>query len=258
MTGFFIKKAFFDGWDNMISLVMINLGYLIVLLALYGGFELLQVSVLPAIFVMIITVGLHAFYTATVYQQSTVMVTGRRAEIREFWASFTPLWRHSILLWAAEVIVLTILVFVIPFYLSLQSVISMILAILLFWAVVVIMMCTLYFYPLAIRFRGDSPLKSAKKALVIAIDNLPFTVFLSIYQLILFVLSIFLATIIPGVGGIALSRSVAFTLLMHKYDYLEVNPEADRKHIPWDELLYEEREKIGHRSFRSIIFPWKD
>ena len=39
MTGFFIKKAFFDGWDNLISLVVLNLGYLVVLLTLYGSLE---------------------------------------------------------------------------------------------------------------------------------------------------------------------------------------------------------------------------
>jgi len=46
--------------------------------------------------------------------------------------------------------------------------------------------------------------------------------------------------------------------MMYKYDYLEAEADADRKHIPWDELLYEERESVGNRSLKNMIFPWKD
>ncbi len=258
MTGFFLKKAFFDGWDNMISLIIINLGYLLVLLALYGAFSLMQIALLPAILVFILTVGLHAFYAAGVHAITSTMVKGRRGEASSFWKAIPAMWRHALLLWAAESAALTILVFVIPFYLSLHSIFPMILAVLLFWVFLTITGATLYYYPLAMRFPQDSPRKTAKKAFVIVLDNLPFSIFLSIYHLILFVLSIFLATIIPGVAGLAVSRNGAFDLLMLKYDYLEEHPEADRKHLPWDDLLFEEREKVGHRSLRSIIFPWKD
>jgi hypothetical protein len=67
-----------------------------------------------------------------------------------------------------------------------------------------------------------------------------------------------LAGLAPGVGGLLLGQSVALKLLMYKYDWLEENPEGDRKHVPWDELLYEERESVGHRSLKGMIFPWKD
>jgi hypothetical protein len=38
----------------------------------------------------------------------------------------------------------------------------------------------------------------------------------------------------------------------------KAHPDADRRHIPWEELLAEDREKTGTRSLRSFIFPWKD
>ena len=37
MIGFFIKKAFFDGWDNLIGLVLFNLIYIVIMgLGLWG------------------------------------------------------------------------------------------------------------------------------------------------------------------------------------------------------------------------------
>jgi len=258
MIGFFLKKAFFDGWDNMISLVVINLGYLVVLLSLYGSFSLMADSVAPAMVLLVVTVALHAFYSSAVNGLAHSMVKGRRAEFSEFLESLKQLWKHALLLWAGELVMLTIALFVIPFYLSLQTILSLVLAIVLFWVVLILAFINLYYYPLAVQFPSDKPLKSAKKALVLVADNLSLTIFLSVYQLILFALSIFLATIIPGIAGVAISRNAAMDLLMLKYDYLESNPDADRKHLPWDELLYEERERVGQRSLRSIIFPWKD
>ena len=35
MIGFFIKKAFFDGWDNLIGMVLFNLGYIVAIFALF-------------------------------------------------------------------------------------------------------------------------------------------------------------------------------------------------------------------------------
>ena len=35
------------------------------------------------------------------------------------------------------------------------------------------------------------------------------------------------------------------------------NPDADRKHLPWADILFDEEEKVGPRSFKNMIFPWK-
>ena len=49
---------------------------------------------------------------------------------------------------------------------------------------------------------------------------------------------------------------------LYKYDYLEEHPELttkkERRHIPWEELIYEDRETLGPRKLKSFIFPWKD
>ncbi len=258
MTGFFIKKSFFDGWDNLISLVVLNLGYLLVLLTFYGSFELFQVAVIPAILVIIIALAFNSLYSALVSYQTMSYVKGRKASFHHFIGGIKILYKHAILHFGLSVLIASIIIFVIPFYLSYGSPLTFILAVIIFWVVLLALLALLYYYPLAIRMNQDSPFKTSKKALLIVADNIWFTLFFALYQIALFVMTIFFATIMPGVAGLALSKQVAVTLLMYKYDYLEEHPQTKKNEIPWEELLYEEREKMGHRSLRSLIFPWKD
>jgi hypothetical protein len=71
-------------------------------------------------------------------------------------------------------------------------------------------------------------------------------------------LSVLLVFLLPGPAGILLFLDQGLRLRLLKYDWLEANPEADRRKIPWEALLIDEQEKTGTRSFRSFIFPWKD
>jgi hypothetical protein len=54
----------------------------------------------------------------------------------------------------------------------------------------------------------------------------------------------------------------ALRLRLYKYDYLEAHPEIktakERRIIPWDELIQEDKDALGPRSFKSFIFPWKE
>jgi hypothetical protein len=64
--------------------------------------------------------------------------------------------------------------------------------------------------------------------------------------------------IFPGPGGLLLFLDEALRLRIFKYDWLEANPDANRRKIPWEALLIEEREKTGNRTLKGLIFPWKD
>ncbi len=63
--------------------------------------------------------------------------------------------------------------------------------------------------------------------------------------------------LVPGICGIMLSGQDMMKLLMKKYDWLEENPNKTKKDLNWDELLQEEKDTIGPRSLKSMIFPWK-
>ncbi len=257
MLGFFIKKAFFDGWDNLISLVLVNLLFVALLAAGYGAFSLLGVNVLlGGILLLAWFAALHlAFGGASYFTKEHAFY--QRPGFAEFWQGIKSSWRSALLLAAVNAVVLMMFVLVMPFYMGLDSVLGIAIVAILFWIVIVTMISMIYFLPISAQL-GDRPLKAMKKSYLIFLDNTGFSIFLFLYTIILFVISIFTALLVPSGAGILLSHEIALKLLMFKYDYLEENPEADRKHLPWGGLLFDERDKVGHRTLKGMIFPWKD
>ena len=75
-------------------------------------------------------------------------------------------------------------------------------------------------------------------------------------------LSVLLIGLTPSIGGISIAKQNALRIRLYKYDYLEEHPELktkkERRQIPWEELIYEDRETLGPRKLRSFLFPWKD
>ena len=63
-------------------------------------------------------------------------------------------------------------------------------------------------------------------------------------------------------SGITIGNTNALRILLYKYDYLEEHPELrtkkERRCIPWNELIREDKEILGPRKLRSFLFPWKD
>jgi len=126
-----------------------------------------------------------------------------------------------------------------------------------FWTLAAGILAFQFFF--AVRCRLGTKLTSIiKKSFIIFFDNPMFCIFSFIYNLVILIISALVAFLIPGPAGILLFLDEGLRLRLLKYDWLEANPEANRRKIPWDELLIDEREKTGSRSLRSFIFPWKD
>ncbi len=152
---------------------------------------------------------------------------------------------------------LIIVFFVIPFYAGFTGILGAIIVALLFWVAFFALMASMYYFPVIAQL-GDSPKKALKKCFLLIFDNIGFSIFLLLYTIINTILSLFTAFLIPGFAAVLMMHQNAVKLLMLKYDYLEENPDANRKRIPWDALLIEERDRVGHRSLRGMIFPWKE
>ncbi|WP_320129345.1 hypothetical protein [uncultured Sphaerochaeta sp.] len=258
MVGFFIKKSFFDGWDNLIGMVIHNLGYLLVLLALFGSMGLSQNHMVLSVVCLILSVGLFAFYTSGVSSSAWAYSKYERSGFEGFKKGLRQSWRHALLFWVLTLLDVSLIILVIPFYMSFGNTVGTILSVILFWVFVGLFLALMYYFPLSNVMSGDRPLKTLKKSFLLVFDNLWFSLFLALDVIISLVLSIFLAGLAPGGCGILLECQDATKLLMLKYDYQEANPEMERKNIPWDDILYDERECVGHRSLKNMIFPWKD
>ena len=258
MKGFFIKKAFFDGWDNLIGLVIFNLVYIaLFFLAFWGSTQL--GLILPAAGYALVALSL---LIVSVLMGGTASVAHSYSDYkRDSWQSFISgirrNIRHSLLHFVFLLFAVSNVALIIPFYLAYGNIFGTVIAVVMIWIEVAVILALPYYFPLMNLLPADRPLKTAKKCLIVVGDNMGFTLFYLVYNLICTALSVFTLGLVPGLSGMQLAAQDGMKLLMLKYDYLEENPDADRKHIPWDELLYDEREKVGPRSLKSMIFPWK-
>ena len=128
---------------------------------------------------------------------------------------------------------------------------------LLFWVTVGWVFASQYFFP--IQSRLDRKFRKIfRKMFLVFFDNPGFSIGLFICTVIAVVLSVFTAFLLPGLSTILLLWNVAFKLRLYKYDWLEQNPGANKKKVPWDALLVEDRERVGKRTLKGMIFPWKE
>lgn len=257
MFGFFIKKAFFDGWDNLIGVAGQNVIYILLFTGFIGSISLLESMTALAIVFMILVALVYFIILGGTAAASYGYSNYEKETFEPFAKGIRRNIRHSLLFGLVSIFIAGVLLFVMPFYISMGNMVGLIIGLVLFWISVMFMCALPYYFPLMCLLPGDRPLKTLKKCFIIFSDNMRFSLLFTLYNIILIALTIVTMGFIPGVAGFSLAGQDAMKLLMFKYDYLEENPDADRKHIPWEELIYDEREKIGPRSFKSMIFPWK-
>ncbi len=130
----------------------------------------------------------------------------------------------------------------------------------LFWFGLAALLSLQYYIPLRARLGGGFG-KNLRKSFILFFDNPSFSVFLALYNAVSLALSGFLAFLAPGFAGLALALDCGLRLRLYKYDWLEKNPLSPRRArraIPWEELLAEDRELVGKRTLKGMIFPWKE
>jgi hypothetical protein len=262
MIGFLIKKTFFDLWDNLFRVALVNLGFIAsVAFPIFVPGLLLD---LPALSVAAMLAGIlwcAVYLAAAAYSLKTVSDYGSFG-FGDFFQSLKVVWPVGLAMGGMVFLLWALGFLIIPFYLNIQSLFGLFLAAVVFWTTVVGLLSFQFFF--AIRARLDTKLiKVIKKSFIFFFDNPGFCVFSFIHNLVLLALSVLLAFLFPGPAGILLYLDEALRLRLLKYDWIEANPPAEgenprRRRIPWDALLIEERERTGTRTLKSFIFPWKD
>lgn len=285
---FLIKKAFFDMWDNLFRIFALNLGYVLIISG--SGFLLSAVPPGQFAYFGVLVIGSAAL---SVFTMGTTAIASGMADYKApEWMVFIDAirehWLPAVLLVAINaVIFLFLLLIALPVYT--QSTIGLIALGLLGWTAVFWLLSSQLFFPLVTRM-GDPFGKAMRKCFTLMFDNTGFLVGLFIalnvsapYLLGLFLL-MFLAfptqlliygsplLLLPGPASAVLLLTVAFKLRMYKYDYIEEQQQANdrqpkveqdgrrrrRVRVPWDALLAEDREQVGVRTLRGMIFPWKE
>ncbi|RKX88406.1 MAG: hypothetical protein DRP58_00450 [Spirochaetes bacterium] len=257
MFGFFIKKTFFDMWDNIFRIVLINLGFLLSF-AILIYFPLLFKTV-PALFYISLFIGISILF----------IFTGAASKFTREIANYNSPGFHELVRYLKETalssfifaVINTILLFLLsiafPTYGNIRSVVGPIAFSLLFWISIIWIAAFQYYFPVQSQLDTKTN-KILKKMFLIFFDNTGFSIGLFIGTIFILIISVFTAFLLPGIGTIILWWNIALKLRLYKYDYLEEHPDADRKNIPWDVLLITDREKVGKRTLKGMIFPWKE
>ena len=274
MLGFFFKKNFYDGWDNVLFIFVPNL-ILDVFFLIGGGLFYLgtKVNGTAGIIIwgctvlLVITAG--SILSLAWAESAAKIADYESAEIKPFFTSLKTCIKDGILYGIVLFAVLIISAAGIIFYFRPVSgatlpFIGLMAGSVFFWIMLTII-SALFWYP-SLRAMMHNPFKkSIKKCFVILFDNIGSCVVLGIYNFFLLIISIVMVGLAPGLGGIGLSRVNFLRILLKKYDYLEIaEKEAAgkkpvfRNKIPWQELLKEDIEITGSRSIKSFFMPWKE
>jgi hypothetical protein len=263
MYWFCLKKNFCDGWDNIFLLLIANLT--VVLLSVGAFFAISAVMINEfllflcfALFLCITMIPIFAFGSIAVQLSNF-----KSSSLKEFFTAFARVWKDAVFFALIVSLLSVMAVVVIPFYFRMNSLLGLALSAVIFWVLVLSVLALQWFIPLRFLLNNDSFFKSVKKCYIIFFDNAAFSVGYFIYQFVLMALSLFTFFLLPSFSGLVLNSTNALRLRLYKYDWLEEHRELtpgskERKHIPWDELLAEDRETLGPRSLKSFIFPWKD
>jgi len=283
MFPFLIKKAFFDMWDNLFRIFALNLGYVLIITG--TGFLLNAMPPQQIAYFGVLVLGSAAL---SVFTMGTVAITNeisdyKTPEWKVFIEAVQHRWLLAIILVAINSAIFLFLLFIaLPVYA--QSTIGLVALGLLGWAAVFWLLACQLFFPLVTRL-GDPFGKAVRKCFMMLFDNTSFMValFIALNVSAPYVIGLFLLLflgfptrllafgspllLLPGPASTVLLLTVAFKLRLYKYDFLEKQQQSEteperrrlrRTRIPWDALLAEDRELVGVRTIRGMIFPWKE
>ena len=260
MIGFLLKKTFFDMWDNLLRIVLVNLGFLLSVTIPVFLPGLIPIAPLSMLVFALGLLWCSVYLSAAALSVRAVSDYGSFG-FSDFWVNLKAGWKAGLAMGIVAFVLFLMVWVIIPFYLSMASILGFLLAAVIFWTFLLGLVSFQFFY--AVHARLDSKLKKAfKKCFIIFFDNPGFAIFCLLHTIVAMALSAVLALLLPGPAGALLFLDQALRLRLLKYDWLEANPQTNpglrRREIPWDALLIEEREKTGTRSIRNFIFPWKD
>lgn len=257
MIFFLIKKVFFDAWDNLITIVLFNIGFA----AIIAGASYIAFLFEPAgagyFITIIVSVFIFNIYAGAVSGYVGDLVQYKSIELKDFPDYIKKIWKPAVIISCISIFQIAALFIGFPFYFSVGGLPGLTGLVTLFWISVLWWAAVQYFFSVAFQLE-DSIKKQLKKSFIILLDNTLFSIFLGIYTIIIFGISFFTALLIPGITVVLLAQQAALKLRLYKYDYFEENSESSRKNIPWNALLFKEKEKIGTRTLKGMIFPWKE
>lgn len=267
MYGFIIKKNFCDGWDNLFTVVLINVMYLLIAA---GTFVLVTLSAKycsEIVFVVVSTIllALGVFLLSIIAfawgEQAAKIADFNGTSLKEFFRAIPGVIVDAILFVLLIFAIGFVSFFSIRYYFAQPSMIGLCIGSLLLWIDLFIALSLQWFVPIRSTMHNKFG-KTLKKCFIIFFDNTGFSILMGLNNLVALIITIVFIGFTPSVAGMLINKANALRIRLYKYDYLEEHPELktkqERRQIPWEELIFEDRETVGKRNLKSFLFPWKE
>ncbi len=257
MFFFLIKKAFFDMWDNMLTVFLANFGFVLIVGGCLYLPYLLGFNMALSYFGVAIAIAVFFLYTGAASLIAREIANYQSVSFKDFWENIKKIWKPALVMSGITVVHFFILIVAFPFYLNMGGLLGVAAISIIFWVSVIWWIASQYYFPIIGQL--DQRIgKAVRKCFIVFFDNTGFSILLGIGSIAILAISGFTAFLLPGVMSLLIWHQVGLKLRLLKYNYLEENPEADKKKIPWDALLIDEKDRVGHRTLRGMIFPWKE
>ncbi len=272
MYGFIIKKNFCDGWDNLLSVIITNIIFLfsaLGIVCLSAFFSSKFMDSMPELLfygiqtvIILIGVIILSIIAFAYGEQAAKIADFRGINIADFFRAIPGVIKDAVLFSLLVCAVVFVSFFSIHYYfIEQQSMLGLCVGALLVWVDVFFFLSLQWFIPIRSAMHNNFR-KILKKCFIIFFDNTGFSILMALNNFIAVIISILFIGILPSIAGILINTQNALRIRLYKYDYLEEHPELktkkERRQIPWEELIYEDRETLGPRKLKSFIFPWKE
>ena len=259
MIWFLIKKSFWDYWDKMGLMILLNLMLLAsVALCVYIPMMLVQANLVVPSLISLIIFGALFFLILGANSRMCNEVAYFRSIYLKNWFTYMKEKAKKTMFFYLVFLAITFIVYTaLRFYGSTAgSLVYLAAFFFIFWISLLLFFSVGYYFPLS-NIMDDPFRKNVKKCFILFFDNPGASIVASFLSLILFVISVMTALLLPGFSAISILWENLMKFLMLKYDFLEENPEINRRKIPWDVILRDERETVGTRTLGDMIRPWK-
>lgn len=223
MIWFFIKKNFFDGWENITNLLIPNI-ITVGILALAGlGFYFLfspnPISLLLIYAVCFLAIALILIFVSASGENAAAISNFESASLGGYFHNIGRAFKENAKFACLTAFIICSCVIGVPMYVGMNSFYGVALGMILLSFSVLILLAFQWYFPLKFLLKDEFK-KCLKKCFIILFDNFGFSIFMALYSLFLFFCSCILFFLLPGFNGILLGYINALRLRLYKYDCL--------------------------------------
>jgi len=253
MFRFFLKKSFYDGWDNLFTLALFNASALaIAAIGIWVPSTVDSVVLRLAGLVFSVFAG-SVWWSVTAHAMTKVadFKTVRLAEVREALVrGFVPGLQVGAVVGLSAMLASVVF----PFYASIDSFFGLFTTSLAFWIFLCFGLILQYVLPWR-AVNGGTFREAMHSSLILFMDAPLFSLALALDGILCIVLSPLVAFLLPGPAAAVLTACEGARLRTFRLRWL-ASPDSAKAKTPWAVLLASDAEALGERDLKHLFFPW--